>query len=382
MLYPIKFRPRVKERIWGGHAIAAMKAGSGARLSPDKLYGESWELSSVSGDVSVVANGFLKGNDLNEIVEVYMGDLVGEKIFERYGIGFPLLVKYLDCNDVLSVQVHPDDTLAAERHDSAGKTEMWYVVDCKPGAALYVGFKNPEITREEYIEAVAKSTLPELLNRIEVSPGDIFFIPAGVVHALGAGIEVIEIQQTSDITYRIYDWDRVDASGRPRELHTALAVDAIDFSADARELHKHSAAAARRRRRGHIVRLFQRLGGRGRIRARTRPHGHRLVYRIRMYRRHGRDNIRRRQRAHRTRRSHSHSSRSRQRKDQRLLPTARSIRKIVLPATKARPRQDMSSALRGTFFSVSESSPPPDGRSFAEGRPRAAGRRVLFLQCT
>ena len=239
MLYPIKFRPRVKERIWGGHAIAAMKAGSGARLSPDKLYGESWELSSVSGDVSVVANGFLKGNDLNEIVEVYMGDLVGEKIFERYGIGFPLLVKYLDCNDVLSVQVHPDDTLAAERHDSAGKTEMWYVVDCKPGAALYVGFKNPEITREEYIEAVAKSTLPELLNRIEVSPGDIFFIPAGVVHALGAGIEVIEIQQTSDITYRIYDWDRVDASGRPRELHTALAVDAIDFSADARELHKH-----------------------------------------------------------------------------------------------------------------------------------------------
>ena len=168
-----------------------------------------------------------------------MGDLVGEKIFERYGIGFPLLVKYLDCNDVLSVQVHPDDTLAAERHDSAGKTEMWYVVDCKPGAALYVGFKNPEITREEYIEAVAKSTLPELLNRIEVSPGDIFFIPAGVVHALGAGIEVIEIQQTSDITYRIYDWDRVDASGRPRELHTALAVDAIDFSADARELHKH-----------------------------------------------------------------------------------------------------------------------------------------------
>ena len=149
MLYPIKFRPRVKERIWGGHAIAAMKAGSGARLSPDKLYGESWELSSVSGDVSVVANGFLKGNDLNEIVEVYMGDLVGEKIFERYGIGFPLLVKYLDCNDVLSVQVHPDDTLAAERHDSAGKTEMWYVVDCKPGAALYVGFKNPELTREE-----------------------------------------------------------------------------------------------------------------------------------------------------------------------------------------------------------------------------------------
>lgn len=244
MLYPIKFKPRIKERIWGGHAIAAKKGKAAGRLVPDKLYGESWDVSSVRGDVSVVANGFLKGNNLEEIIEVYMGDLVGEKVFERFGLEFPLLVKYLDCNDVLSVQVHPDDALAAERHDSYGKTEMWYVVDCKPGAALYVGFKNPDITREEYIEAVAKSTLPELLNRVEVEPGDVFFIPAGVVHALGAGIEVVEIQQTSDVTYRIYDWDRVDASGKSRELHTALAVDAIDFSIDARQLHKSYVAAA------------------------------------------------------------------------------------------------------------------------------------------
>lgn len=238
MLYPIKFRPRIKERIWGGHAIAAKKGNSAGRLSSDKLYGESWDISSVAGDVSVVSNGFLKGNNLEEIIEVYMGDLVGEKVFDRFGLEFPLLIKYLDCNDVLSVQVHPDDELAAERHNSYGKTEMWYVVDCKPGAALYVGFKNRNITREEYIDAVAKSTLPELLNRVEVKPGDVFFIPAGVVHALGAGIEVVEIQQTSDITYRIYDWDRVDASGRSRELHTALAVDAIDFSIDADQLHK------------------------------------------------------------------------------------------------------------------------------------------------
>lgn len=238
MLYPIKFKPRIKERIWGGQAILKKKGSATSRLAKDKLYGESWDLSSVKGDVSVVANGMLKGNNLNEIIEVYMGELVGEENFERYGIEFPLLVKYLDCNDKLSVQVHPDDALAEERHNSFGKTEAWYVVDCKPGAAIYLGFKDLNITREEYIAAVAESRLEPLLNRVEVHPGDVFFIPAGTVHALGAGIEVVEVQQTSDVTYRIYDWDRVDASGKGRELHTALAVDAIDFEADAELLHR------------------------------------------------------------------------------------------------------------------------------------------------
>ena len=238
MLYPLKFKPRVKERIWGGQAILNKKGKAAGRLAKDKLYGESWDLSSVKGDISVVANGFLKGNNLQELIEVYMEELVGEEIFERYGLEFPLLVKYLDCNDKLSVQVHPDDALALERHDSFGKTEAWYVVDCKPGAAIYLGFKDLNITREEYIAAVAESRLESLLNRVEVKPGDVFFIPAGTVHALGAGIEVVEVQQTSDITYRIYDWDRVDASGKGRELHTALAVDAIDFEADADLLHK------------------------------------------------------------------------------------------------------------------------------------------------
>lgn len=238
MLYPLKFKPRVKKRIWGGQAILKKKGKTVARLSKDKLYGESWDLSSVKGDVSVVANGFLKGNNLEEIIEVYMGELVGEENFEKYGLEFPLLVKYLDCNDKLSVQVHPNDELAEERHNSFGKTEAWYVVDCKPGAAIYLGFKNLELTREEYIAAVAESRLEELLNRVEVKPGDVFFIPAGTVHALGAGIEVVEVQQTSDVTYRIYDWDRVDASGKGRELHTALAVDAIDFEADAELLHR------------------------------------------------------------------------------------------------------------------------------------------------
>lgn len=238
MLYPIKFKPRIKERIWGGQAIFKKKGSVASRLAKDKLYGESWDLSSVKGDVSVVANGMLKGNNLNEIIEVYMGELVGEENFERYGIEFPLLVKYLDCNDKLSVQVHPDDALAEERHNSYGKTEAWYVVDCKPGAAIYLGFKDLNITREEYIAAVSESRLEPLLNKVEVHPGDVFFIPAGTVHALGAGIEVVEVQQTSDVTYRIYDWDRVDASGKGRELHTALAVDAIDFEADAELLHR------------------------------------------------------------------------------------------------------------------------------------------------
>ncbi len=238
MLYPIKFKPRAKERIWGGHAILERKGKALSRLDRSKLYGESWDLSSVKGDVSVVANGILKGNNLEEIIEVYMGELVGEQHFERFGLEFPLLIKYLDCNDRLSVQVHPNDELALERHDSFGKTEAWYIADCKPGAAIYLGFKDLNITREEYIAAVAVSRLESLLNRVEVHKGDIFFIPAGTVHALGAGIEVVEVQQTSDVTYRIYDWDRVDASGKGRELHTALAVDAIDFEADAELLHK------------------------------------------------------------------------------------------------------------------------------------------------
>lgn len=238
MLYPIKFKPRIKERIWGGQAILNKKGKAAGRLAKDKLYGESWDLSSVKGDISVVANGFLKGNNLEEIIEVYMGELVGEQIFEQYGLEFPLLIKYLDCNDKLSVQVHPDDALALERHNSFGKTEAWYVVDCKPGASIYLGFKDLNLTREEYIAAVAESRLEQLLNKVEVKPGDVFFIPAGTVHALGAGLEVVEVQQTSDVTYRIYDWDRVDAEGKSRELHTSLAVDAIDFESDAELLHR------------------------------------------------------------------------------------------------------------------------------------------------
>ncbi|MDR0510174.1 MAG: class I mannose-6-phosphate isomerase [Rikenellaceae bacterium] len=225
MLYPLKFRPLLKERIWGGDLLST---AMGKRLPAGKKIGESWEISGVVGDISTVASGALKGNNLQELIEVYMGDLVGEKVYERFGLEFPLLIKLIDAEDVLSVQVHPDDALAAERHNSFGKTEMWYVVDCLPGASLYVGFDG-RVTREQYLAAVAAGELPSLLRRVEVRPGDTFFIPAGTIHAIGKGILIAEIQQTSDVTYRVDDWGRVDDNGNPRQLHTELAVDAIDF---------------------------------------------------------------------------------------------------------------------------------------------------------
>lgn len=230
MLYPLKFRPRLKKRMWGGESLI-VKKGKGLRVDRLQKYGESWDLSGVEDDLSVVANGPLKGNNIQELTEVYMGDLVGEKVFDRYGLEFPLLFKTIDAKDKLSIQVHPGDDLAAERHHSFGKTEMWYISEAHPGAELYIGFNRP-VSREEYIEAVATGHLCELLNRYEVRQGDAFIIPAGTIHAIGAGIELIEIQQASDVTYRVYDWDRIDSDGKPRELHMALAVDAIDFGAE------------------------------------------------------------------------------------------------------------------------------------------------------
>ncbi|MBQ4127678.1 MAG: class I mannose-6-phosphate isomerase, partial [Alistipes sp.] len=238
MLYPIRFIPRLQEVIWGGKEfLANVKADRGVRITPGKLYGESWDISGLEGNISVVANGFLKKNNLEEIIEVYMGNLVGDKVYEKYGLTFPLLAKTLDCHNILSIQVHPDDALAAERHDSYGKTEMWYVIDAEPGSYLYIGFKDNNITREEFIKSLNEDTLPEKLNKVEVKAGDVFYIPAGTVHALGKGIKVVEIQQTSDVTYRIYDWNRVDSEGNARELHTALAIDAIDFSKSGDECH-------------------------------------------------------------------------------------------------------------------------------------------------
>ena len=244
-MYAIKFKPQLKENIWGGKRLLEIKKDQLPRtVDKSKVYGESWDISGVKGSISKVANGFLKGNNLQEIIEVYMGELVGEEVFEQFGLDFPLLIKNLDCNDTLSVQVHPNDELAEERHNSFGKTEMWYIADAEEGAVIYLGFKNKNITREEYIQAVAEGTVADILQAVPVKKGDVFFIPAGTVHALAKGLNVIEIQQTSDITYRIFDWNRVDSEGKSRELHTALAVDAIDFESGVEECRRTYTATA------------------------------------------------------------------------------------------------------------------------------------------
>jgi mannose-6-phosphate isomerase len=229
MLYPLKFKPRFKERVWGGRRLAELP---GIKLPAGKTVGEEWLLSAVQGDLSVVAEGMFAGNDLQEMVEIFMGELVGDHIYNKFGMEFPLLIKLIDAEDKLSVQVHPNDELAISRHNSYGKTEMWYAMAADAGAHIYLGFKEG-VSRRDYEYAVIGGTLPEIMNRIEVRQGDAFFIPAGTVHAIGGGILLAEIQQTSDVTYRLYDWDRVGLDGQPRELHTELAEDAVDLE------HRH-----------------------------------------------------------------------------------------------------------------------------------------------
>jgi len=228
-LYPLKFRPVIQTRIWGGGRL--FKDFLNKDCTGFDNCGEIWELSAVEGYTSVVDNGYLKGNSISDLVEIYMGDLVGDRIYEKYGIEFPLLIKYIDTKDDLSIQVHPGDELARQRHHAYGKTEMWYVVYAEKGASIISGFKEP-VSRDQYLKYLNEGKLTDILFREEVGQGDVIFIPAGKVHALGKGILVAEIQQTSDITYRIYDYDRKDSEGNLRELHTDLAIDAIDFSSN------------------------------------------------------------------------------------------------------------------------------------------------------
>ncbi len=225
-LYPLRFYPIFKERIWGGDRLRTVLEKDTGELAH---VGESWELSAVEDHISLVANGFLEGNDLQELIEVYMGDLVGEAVYGKFGPEFPLLIKFIDAEDDLSIQVHPDDQLSVERHNAYGKTEMWYVLDADPGAKLISGF-NQELDKEKYLNHLESGRLLELLHAEDVHKGDVFFIPAGRVHAIGKGILVAEIQQTSDITYRIYDYDRTDKKGKHRKLHTELALDAIHYA--------------------------------------------------------------------------------------------------------------------------------------------------------
>jgi len=225
MLYPLKFKPILKDKIWGGKKLHSLLGKSIGKL-PN--IGESWEVSGFEGYVSKIKNGFLKGNDLQEVIEVYMNDIVGDHVYEKFGNQFPLLIKFIDSNQPLSIQVHPDDEIALKRHGSFGKTEMWYVMQAEKDSYLTIGF-NSEITPNEYVKAVEEDKLELFLAKHKVASGDVFFIPAGRVHAIGAGIVLVEIQQTSDITYRIYDFNRRDDNGNTRELHTEYAKEVIDF---------------------------------------------------------------------------------------------------------------------------------------------------------
>ena len=225
-LYPIKFTPIPKETIWGGNKLKSILSKD---FPSNKKVGESWEISGVKNDISIVANGELKGESLNDLIQKFGARLLGHKVYQKFGTEFPLLIKFIDANDALSIQVHPDDKLAKKRHNSFGKTEMWYVLDAEKDANLIVGF-NQKVDQELYQRKLEDGKLEEILNSEKVENGSCYFIPAGRVHAIGKGILLAEIQQTSDITYRMYDWNRIDKLGQSRELHTDLAVDAIDYT--------------------------------------------------------------------------------------------------------------------------------------------------------
>ncbi len=226
-LYPLKFHPIIKEKIWGGTKLDQLLNKS----SNSSIVGESWELSAVQDNVSIVANGVLQGTSLLSLIEEHKEDLVGKKVYQQFGVQFPLLIKFIDAHKDLSIQLHPNDKLAKERHDSFGKTEMWYVMQADEGANLIVDFKE-KITKETYQNALENNQIEGLLNFEAITKGDSYFISAGKIHAIGKGALIAEIQQTSDITYRVYDWGRKDKSGNSRELHTELALDALDFNAE------------------------------------------------------------------------------------------------------------------------------------------------------
>ena len=225
-MYPLKFNPILKSMIWGGDKMRQYKAIE----TDQKNIGESWELSGVPGNESIVSNGELAGRTITELIKEYGPEMLGRKVYETYGEKFPLLIKFIDARDDLSIQVHPDDAMAQSVHGQPfGKTEMWYVVSADKDAHLMSGLST-EITPEEYVSRVENNTITDVLCDYKVAAGDVFFLPAGRIHSIGKGCFIAEIQQTSDLTYRIYDFGRLGLDGKPRELHTELAKDAIDYS--------------------------------------------------------------------------------------------------------------------------------------------------------
>ena len=224
MLYPFKFQPILKDKIWGGQKLQKILKKPTSSVEA----GESWEISDVEGDTSIVSNGTMAGTSLKSLMELHTTELLGHKNFQQFGTKFPLLIKFIDAKLALSVQLHPNDALAKSRHNSFGKTEMWYVVQADSDSNLIVGFNQP-MTKELYLKHLEAKTLECILNFDKVDAGDTYFIEVGRIHAIGAGVLLAEIQQTSDITYRVYDWDRVDSQGNHRELHNDIALEAFDF---------------------------------------------------------------------------------------------------------------------------------------------------------
>ena len=225
-MYPLKFEPILKSTIWGGTKIISLKHLD----SRQQHVGESWEISEVDGSISIVSNGKDKGKSLSQMMQEYQHLLVGKDNYARFNGKFPLLIKFIDACKDLSIQVHPNDKLAMQRHHSMGKTEMWYVMDNNHGKAhLSLGLKKP-ITPQEYNDIINKNNICEYLANYRINPGDVFFIPSGRIHSIGTGCFIAEIQQTSDITYRIYDFGRKNEEGNPRELHTEWAKNAIDYN--------------------------------------------------------------------------------------------------------------------------------------------------------
>lgn len=222
----LRFTPIIKQKIWGGNKLNQLlhKKTEGTNI------GESWEISDVEGDTSIISNDILKGKTLKEVLKQHTHNLVGKKVYETFGNVFPLLVKFIDAKEVLSIQVHPDDNLAG-LDDAYGKTEMWYVVQADADASIIIGFEE-NTSKEAYLQHLDNKSLLDILNVDKVTEGDVYFVPPGRVHAIGAGVVIAEIQQTSDLTYRIYDWDRKDIDGNYRELHTQKALKAIDFTAE------------------------------------------------------------------------------------------------------------------------------------------------------
>ena len=236
-LYPLKFMPVASRRPWGGNALVkdlgkefveCDEDGNETKVTSDELVGESWEIADMGFEDSVVANGWLAGNTISEVMETYLERVVGEDVYNYFGRQFPLLVKFLDVNGKLSVQVHPDDEIAAERYDAMGKSELWYILDAKPDARIYLGFKR-EVSAQEFYDRCHNGTVEEILNVISPKKGDVFHIPPGTVHAAEGGILLVEIQESSDLSFRLYDWGRENNPATARPMHLEEAIDIIDY---------------------------------------------------------------------------------------------------------------------------------------------------------